>query len=76
MDSSIDATLQSNIWFFHEMTNRTTVAIVVDDSVCSVDVQKQQNNGTPHKKVVKQGNILKDSETSAAYCVVAVFGTC
>jgi hypothetical protein len=59
------------------MTNRTTVAtIVVDDSVCSVDVQKQQNNGTPHKKVVKQGNILKDSETSAAYCVVAVFGTC
>ena len=37
MNSSIDATLQLNIWFFHEMTNRTTVAIVVDDSVCSVD---------------------------------------
>ncbi|MGB7956523.1 MAG: hypothetical protein WCF23_21325 [Candidatus Nitrosopolaris sp.] len=58
------------------MTNRTIVAIVVDDSVCSVDVQKQQINGTPHKKVVKQENILKDSETSAAYCVVAVSGTC
>ncbi|MDQ6864939.1 MAG: hypothetical protein M3044_14085 [Thermoproteota archaeon] len=41
------------------MTNRTTVAIVVDDSVCSVDVQKQENNGTPRKKVVKQGNILR-----------------
>ena len=58
------------------MTNRTTVAIVVDDSVYSVDVQKLENNGTPHKKVVKQGNLLKDSETSAAYCVVAVSGTC
>ncbi|MRN41716.1 MAG: hypothetical protein FIO02_11850 [Nitrosopumilales archaeon] len=58
------------------MTNRTTVAIVVDDSVYSVDVQKLENNGTPHKKVVKQGNILKDSETSPANCVVAVFGTC
>ena len=58
------------------MTDRTTVAIVVDDSVYSVDVQKQENNGTPHKKVVKQGNLLKDSETSAAYCVVAVSGTC
>jgi hypothetical protein len=72
VDSSIDATLQSYIWFFHKMTNRTTVAIVVDDSVCSADVQKQENNGTPHKKVVKQGNILKDSETSGAYCVVAL----
>jgi hypothetical protein len=58
------------------MTNRTTVAIVVGDSVYSVDVQKQQNNGTPHKKVVKLGNILKDSKTSAAYCVVAVSGMC
>ncbi|MGB7953067.1 MAG: hypothetical protein WCF23_03730 [Candidatus Nitrosopolaris sp.] len=58
------------------MTNRTTVAIVVDDGVCSVDVQKQENNGTPHKKVVKQGNILIDPETSAAYGVVAVSGTC
>ena len=58
------------------MTDRTTVAIVVDDSVYSVDVQKLENNGTPHKKVVKQGNLLKDSETSAAYCVVAVSGTC
>jgi hypothetical protein len=76
VDSSIDATVQPNIWFFHKMTNRTTVAIVVDDSVCSVDVQKQENNGTLHKKAVKQGNILKDSETSAAYCVVAVSGTC
>lgn len=58
------------------MTNRTTVAIVVDDSVCSVDVQKQENNGTLHIKVIKQGNILKDAETSAVYGVVAVSGTC
>ncbi len=47
-----------------------------DGSVYSVDVQKQENSGTLHIKVVKQGNILKDAETSAAYGVVAISGTC
>jgi hypothetical protein len=42
-----------------------------DGSVYSVDVQKQENNGTLHIKVVKQGNIHRD-----AYGVVALSGTC
>gem|GEM_PF-3160134 len=43
-----------------------------DGSVYSVDVQKQENSGTLHIKVVKHGNILKDAKTSAAYDLVDV----
>jgi hypothetical protein len=48
---------------------------VVDGSVYS-EVQKHENSGSLHTKVVKQGNILKDAETRAAYGGVAVSGRC
>jgi hypothetical protein len=47
-----------------------------DDGHYSVVVQKYDSNGTLHIKVVKEGNILKDGETDAAYGLVAVSGSC